>query len=155
MKKLFLLILIMPAICFGQLYSKKELLNLTLTSSLCFVGGAFDGTTETLKFHYSQFEKVFPNANKQFWDPSYSWKNKWKNHDYTQGEKFYQSSRSLVFTTDAYHLMRTGRTICVMSAITFKFGQKKKWYKYAIDIGANYLSYTVGFAFAYDVVFKP
>lgn len=42
--------------------------------------------------------------NPLFWDKHTSWKNKWKNGDYTQGEKVLGSSTFLVWITDAWHL---------------------------------------------------
>lgn len=41
---------------------------------------------------------------KTFWIKSLSWKNKWKNGDNKQGEKFFGSSRWFVMFTDAWHL---------------------------------------------------
>lgn len=39
-----------------------------------------------------------------FWIKNLSWKNKWKNGDFKQGEKFFGSSRWFVALTDAWHL---------------------------------------------------
>ena len=39
-----------------------------------------------------------------FWVKDQSWKNKWKNGDKKQGEKFFGSSRWFVAQTDAWHL---------------------------------------------------
>lgn len=39
-----------------------------------------------------------------FWVKDQSWKNKWKNGDKKQGEKFFGSSRWFVLFTDAWHL---------------------------------------------------
>ena len=41
---------------------------------------------------------------KTFWIKDLSWQNKWKNGDKKQGEKFWLSSRQLVWITDAWHL---------------------------------------------------
>lgn len=41
---------------------------------------------------------------KEFWIKDLSWKNKWKNYDKKQGEKFFGSSRWFVSLTDAWHL---------------------------------------------------
>ena len=43
-------------------------------------------------------------GNPLFWHKSQSWKNKWKNGDKKQGERFWLSSRQLVWLTDAWHL---------------------------------------------------
>jgi hypothetical protein len=39
-----------------------------------------------------------------FWHKNIAWKNKWKNGDKSQGEKFFGSSRWFVLFTDAWHL---------------------------------------------------
>lgn len=39
-----------------------------------------------------------------FWHKNIAWKNKWKNGDKSQGEKFFGSSRWFVAFTDAWHL---------------------------------------------------
>jgi hypothetical protein len=43
-------------------------------------------------------------GNPLFWHKNKSWQNKWKNGDKKQGEKFWLSSRQLVWITDAWHL---------------------------------------------------
>lgn len=153
MRYLFL-ILFMPILCQAQLYSKRELTNIALTSSLCFTAGMCDGTAEKLKFNPDAFFHCFPGASQQYWNTSLSWRNKWQNGDPAQGERFWQSSRALVFTTDGYHLMRMGRNVLIMSSIVFHIGQPQIWWKYLVDIGVNYFSYTLGFSFSYDLIFR-
>lgn len=41
-----------------------------------------------------------------FWDETIAWKNKWKNGDPKQGEKFLGSSTVFVFVTSGFHLMQ-------------------------------------------------
>ncbi len=43
-------------------------------------------------------------GNPKYWVKSVSSNNKWKNGDPKQGEKFWLSSKQLVFLTDAWHL---------------------------------------------------
>ena len=43
-------------------------------------------------------------GNPIFWHKNKSWQNKWKNGDKKQGEKFWLSSRQLVWLVDAWHL---------------------------------------------------
>ena len=43
-------------------------------------------------------------GNPLFWHKNVAWKNKWKNGDKKQGEKFFGSSRWFVMFTDAWHL---------------------------------------------------
>lgn len=61
---------------------------------------------DKLQFHYDK--SIFKNfKNQQFWDGRISWKNKWKNGDKEQGEKFPGSSTIFVFSTDAWHLFQS------------------------------------------------
>ena len=41
-----------------------------------------------------------------FWNESVAWKNKWKNGDYKQGERFLGSSTVFVFLTSGWHLIQ-------------------------------------------------
>jgi hypothetical protein len=75
------------------------------------VGGALDAFEEVLEHHYYRFERRFPNANRNTWDPDRSWTNKWQGGDPELGEKFPLSSTSLVFLTDPYHAIRMGKNI--------------------------------------------
>jgi len=72
--------------------------------SLIFVAAVSKAIMDKVRFHYST--SIFKDKNELFWNPSKSWKNKWKNGDSTQGEKFWLSSTVLVFTTDAWHLFQ-------------------------------------------------
>lgn len=63
-----------------------------------------------MDMNFNQFyNSIFSNEEKfnpLFWNPYESWRNKWKNGDRVQGEKFFGSSTFLVFTTDAWHLFK-------------------------------------------------
>lgn len=43
-------------------------------------------------------------GNTLFWHKNEAWKNKWKNGDKKQGEKFFGSSKWFVMFTDGWHL---------------------------------------------------
>ena len=45
--------------------------------------------------------------NPSFWNKHLSWKNKWKNGEPSQGEKFLGSSTFFVWLTDAWHLFNS------------------------------------------------
>jgi hypothetical protein len=42
----------------------------------------------------------------KWWNPAISWKNKWKNGDPTQGERFFGSSTFFVSLTNAWHFFQ-------------------------------------------------
>jgi len=125
-----------------------------IKSSLMAVSGFADGTAEVLRTDYTRFNRILPNANQNYWDANKSWPNKWKNGDPLQGTKFLGSTTFLVWTTDGYHLTRFIRNATMITAICIPIGGKKNWKQYAIEIGTSYISYTIGFNIAYEIVFK-
>ena len=152
MKKLIILLLI-PFTLQGQTlkdYIKKNAIPVCLMG----VSGAFDGTSESLRYRYDGFKRVFPDANDQFWQPGLSWHNKWKGGDPANGEKFLFSSTALVWVTDGFHLCRMARNSTMITAIVIKRGEKKKWYWYVVDAGLYYCAYTTGFSISYNLIFK-
>lgn len=68
----------------------------------------FEAIMDKLQFHYHT-TKLFRKLNPKFWNPEISWKNKWKNGNKEEGEKFPFSSTLLVSFTDGWHLMKTCR----------------------------------------------
>ena len=128
------------------------LLQLSFVAS--FFGGAFDGTAETLKFGYNRFDKVFPGANPQFWNPQISYLNKYKDADPNKGARYFGSTTFLAWSTDGYHAMRTARNACITTAIVSHRKKKKKWYKHVINGVAHLLAYQAGFHFTYSLIYK-
>lgn len=63
---------------------------------------------------------IFGNySNQLFWDWRISWRNKWKNGDILQGEKFLFSSTIFVFLTDAWHLFKFLMLLFLILSIYF------------------------------------
>jgi hypothetical protein len=60
---------------------------------------------DTISFHYNKsiFTKI---KNPGYWNPEWSWRNKYKHYDPKFGERFFQSKDLLVFLTDAWHLFK-------------------------------------------------
>ena len=78
--------------------------------------GFFEAVMDKIQFHYNK--SIFINfKNQQFWNPKISWKNKWKNGGKDNGEKFPFSSTLFVFTTDAWHLAKFFRNLCIVIAM--------------------------------------
>lgn len=63
---------------------------------------------DTIQFHHK--ESIFFKIKGPFWNlwfnPSESWKLKWKNGDPFQGERFPGSSTIFVWITDAWHFFQ-------------------------------------------------
>jgi len=135
-------------------------------SALMFVGGFADGTAETLRVHYNEFKEVHPNANDSYWNPSKSWYNKYadglqpyQNKWYHLGikpaykERFPYSTTVFAWTTDGYHLLRTGRNMLLITAIVIPINHKKSFKNYAIEAVSYSIVYGAGFTLAWDVIY--
>jgi hypothetical protein len=79
---------------------------------IIFISGFSEGLMDLLQFHYhSSIIKNF--KNNIFWDPSISWKNKYKNGDPNYGEKFLFSTTLFVSLTDGWHLFKLIKNISI------------------------------------------
>lgn len=79
---------------------------------LIAIAGFAEAVMDKLQFHYNR--SIFKGfQNQKFWDPELSWRNKWKNGQKPQGEKFLFSSTLLVGLTDGWHLAKSIRTLCL------------------------------------------
>ena len=124
--------------------------NKIITGSLVFVGGAAKGFNETLQFNYKIFEKTFPGANKQWFDPKVSWRNKYEGGNPDNGPKSFLSTSVLVMFTDQYHLNNFIHKSALTSALVIKIGEGKKPFKhYVYDLLWYTLCYQAGFAATY------
>ena len=149
-KTLLFILLLLPFSNFAQL--NKNIWK----SSLLQVGAGFaDGTNQAYLFHYhGQFGNIKPN--------SIAWVNKWKLDQFGNPivgqERFWQSSRALVFTVDFHHLTRfTENRFNEASVLVYAIGhgaKKKKWYWYIADLGIMFASRSAGFYASYEIVFK-
>lgn len=152
MKRLLTIFMILAqSTCFAQIDWKREILPI----SCLFVAGAMEGTAETLKWHYHKFERVHPNANADYFDPSRSWVNKYQNGDPLQGPKHFGSTTFLVWTTDGYHLARTMRSTLILSAILTAPDLKgQRWWVYLAKAAMYTAAYTAGFHLTYTLIYK-
>lgn len=81
--------------------------------------GIMDALMDTIKDHFS--ESIFSKLNQQFWNPSVSWTNKYKNHDHTQGHATF-TIFGIRFNTidafsDAWHISKVIREGYIVLAI--------------------------------------
>lgn len=124
--------------------------NKILTGSLVLVAGSARGFNETLQFNYKMFEKAFPGANQQWFDPQVSWRNKYEGGNPDNGPKFFLSTSMLVMFTDQYHLNNFINKASLMSALVIKLGEGKKPLKhYILDLIFYSACYQAGFAATY------
>jgi hypothetical protein len=137
----------MPVIVNAQVLTKKDIIPLVCT----FQAGIYEGFAEGLKFHYESIDSKL-GLNDNYWNPAMSCNNKYKNGDPAQGEAFPMSTTVFVWTTDGYHLTRAARNTCLMAGLTFKLGEKQKWYEYLLEFIAYYITFTLGFNITYELL---
>jgi hypothetical protein len=140
--KTVLLFLLLPFCSKAQFLTKREIIQ----TSLVFVSGFTSGIEETLKFNYRGFKAVHPGVNDQFWNPKYSWTNKYE--DYVRGNKdeaYFLSKTVLVWTTDGYHLTRFASNTMVLTAVAISVSDFKdvKGKKLFLMIGKRVLLYSL------------
>lgn len=93
---------------------------------------------DKIQFHFDR--SIFKNLG-AFWNPSESWKRKYKNNDPTQGPAFPGSTTIFVSLTDAWHLFGLVRNFSLVLSIAV--------------ISANYwvLLYYILFIFTFHIFF--
>jgi hypothetical protein len=80
---------------------------------LILISAVFEAVMDFLQFRLPNLSNHKWSYN-DFWDPRYSWRNKWQYvYDIKVGEKFPLSSTVLVFLTDGWHLMKWCRNRCL------------------------------------------
>lgn len=126
-----------------------------MSSFFSLIAGSAWGFHEGTQHHWSKFQKKFPDANPNYWNPEISWKNKYRNGNPEEGEKFYGSSTVFVAITDAKHLLSfIHRGSLIGTGICLTIGEKKPLKHYLIGGVANAISFGIGFTFAYDWIYK-
>ena len=128
---------------------KKEVAPLTCM----FLAGAANGINQDLLFHYSEFERTFPGADPQFWNPELSWRNKYMNGDPSQGEAFPGSSTIFVGVTDGYHATVAARNVMITTSICLAPGSRG-WKPFVTRTLLYSLSYGLGFELVYNKLIK-
>lgn len=83
---------------------------------LIFLSGMFEGVMDTLSFRYMRFELKHPKAKDKFWNPEYSWLNKYNSQ---MKPKFIGSTTVFVFVTDGWHLFKWLRNIALFASFYF------------------------------------
>ena len=165
------LLMLIPLVVFtnivvpAQSYTWKDAFKAVKKSvpsaSLSFVSGMSTGLNQTLVHHYDRFEQKFPNVNHQWFNPKWSWYNKYEDNDPSKGPKYFGSTTFLVPLTDAYHFTNfVSRGSLFSAGVTLTLGsdKNKKFSHRIIDLGigiaTNYIAHSIGFELVYGQIFK-
>jgi hypothetical protein len=122
--------------------------------ALAFVSGMLYGTHETVVHHP---HRIPDSWDRQWWDASVSWRNKYAGGDPRNGERFWMSTNVLAWTTDAKHLFgTTHRATLFASGVTITLGERRPAWHYLIDAGLSFVAFGVGFHTIYSspILFK-
>jgi hypothetical protein len=126
--------------------------NRRLTGGLIMLAGLAKGFNEAIQYKYNGFEEFFPKANDQWFYPTFSYKNKYKDGDPTKGPRFPLSTSVLVMFTDQYHLNNFIQKSALTAALVLKIGNGKKPLKhYLLDL----LYYTACYQAGFHAVYQP
>lgn len=115
---------------------------------LLAIAGILNASMDCITCCYSN--SIFSKLNSKYFNPSESWKNKWKydpiKKAYTK-EAFFLSSTALVFLTDFWHLCKLLMLVLIFTSMVIyqnKFGA-------IIDIIILYIVFTVSFEISYRI----
>ena len=89
-------------------------MEIALITTLTIIIATTKAIQDKLQFHFHN--SIFKNLG-AWWNPQESWKNKWKNGNKEEGEKFFLSSTLLVSLTDAWHFFGLIRNFSVFVVI--------------------------------------
>jgi len=125
--------LLFPLFSFGQIMSKKDIAPMLL----CMGAGYSTGLRDEVLYHPGQLFQQYPNLNRAFWDIRV------------------QNPPTFLNTEwDADHILKGTTVLLFTAAVTFKIGDKKKWYWYILDGAKYFLSYKIGFYLSYNLQLK-
>ena len=94
-----------------------------LISCLWLISAISKTISDTLAFRFKK--SIFKNLNEDWWNPSKSWRNMYKNGKRSDGPKYFGSTTIFKFTTDAWNMFESISTatlsICIVMIISNGF----------------------------------
>lgn len=118
-----------------------------------FTAGMAEGYSDVLNFHYYKFQKLHPNANANYWNPSISWVNKYDNVQ-ERTENFPLSTTALVWLTDGWHLSKFVKNCGIFGGLCIPLQRGKKWWWYIKEGAICYGINRIGFNLIYNGVYR-
>jgi len=116
---------------------------------LCLAGAA-NAVMDIIQFKFNQ--SIFSRYSKlkQWADPDLSWRNKWKNGDNLQGERFLGSSTIFVWTTDLWHFAQSVMVTSFVMAIFSCYRIFSTEYL-LVDIILHFIIFKACFSFTFEL----
>ena len=103
------------------------------------LAGICNACMDTIRYHWTT--SIFFSLNtkyQQWFRPTLSWRNKWKNGDPNEGERFLGSSTVFVWLTDFRHFAKLLMLLFISLAIVFYHPVYEWW----TDIPIMYITFT-------------
>ena len=110
---------------------------------LIMFSGIDKAIQDKLQFHFDK--SVFKKLG-DYWNPTTSWKRKYKNGDPLQGEAFLGSTTIFVSLTDAWHLFGLIREFSIIGALAIATLNPWLLLSYVIFFGSFHIFFTWIFA---------
>lgn len=109
---------------------------------------ASNAVMDTISFRYEKSVFAAVGADRTWFNPRVSWRNKWKGGDPARGEAFVGSSTVFVAFTDAWHTFKSLTIFFVMAAVIAPFTAvfSMKWPLWVLVL--------VGLKILYGLVFE-
>jgi len=119
------------------------------------VAGFCEGVMDTLQFHF--YQSTFAQSpHHVFWNPTESWRNKYRDGDPSKGPRFFLSTTWLVSLTDGWHLFKLLRNIFLFLALPAAGALTPLGWHTLLIAAAGRAMYGIGFSIAYyKVLRKP
>lgn len=138
--------------------SRKDHKQFNAMSWCMFISGVGRGMEQVLVYHYDDgFAVRHPKANPNFWNPKYSWSNKYKHHIPQAGPKFPFSTTALVWMTDGKHLMDVVNNVPLYVCVSIPIAYPSHKQHSLHDVLGRALTLSVyrqmGFFLAYNIVY--
>ncbi len=107
--------------------------------------------------HYVYFKQKVPFIPDAYFNPNVSWQNKWLSADKIGVERFYHSSRALVFVTDFWHLC--GFLITWFFAFAIAYAVNREFlvfnpkYRFVLILLLSKIALVVGYFVCWELLF--
>jgi len=106
---------------------------------------------DILQFHFET--SAFWNLNKHYWNPQWSWMNKYKDLTPSKGPAFFGSTSFLVAITDAWHLLKMFRTLFLFIGIGLIGYSSESWWSFILWLVLGRVIFGLVFTVMFNKVF--